>query len=106
MKLVTFAIVIAAFATQTMALSCDKAAAREVQTMIREFAQSGIEGDHLAVHWIYKIEKRPEAERLKMVTTYANMDSCLAGRAREIHFYRKNKLMGIASPSTGARLVK
>ncbi len=74
--------------------------------MLDEFAKTHIEGDHLAVHWIYKIEKESEPKRLKMVQTYADMDACLSGGAREIMFYRKNKLMGIASPDTGVRLVK
>ena len=84
--------------------SCNKMAAQEVQLGIREFAKWHIEGDHLAVHWIYAIEKQPEAKRLQMVTTYADMDACLGGSAREIMFYRKGKLMGIASPETGLRL--
>nr|WP_315249260.1 hypothetical protein [uncultured Duganella sp.] len=86
--------------------SCNKSAAMDVRTMLDEFAKTHIEGDHLAVHWIYKIEKESEPKRLKMVQTYADMDACLSGGAREIMFYRKNKLMGIASPDTGVRLVK
>lgn len=74
--------------------------------MLSEFAKSHVEGDHLAVYWTYKIEQQPEAKRLSMVTTYANMDACLEGGARQIHFYRKDKLMGIASPASGVRLVK
>lgn len=86
--------------------SCDKMVALDVQSGIREFAKWRIEGDHLAVHWVYKIEKLPEAERLRMVRTYADMDACLSGGAREIMFYRKEKLMGIASPASGVRLIK
>ncbi len=86
--------------------SCNKEAAQDVQSGIREFAKWHIEGDHLAVHWVYAIEKQPEAKRLKMVATYADMDACLGGAAREIMFYRKGKLMGIASPITGVRLVR
>lgn len=88
------------------AASCDKVAARDVQRSLSEFAKSHIEGDHLTVHWTYGIEKQPEAKRLQMVTTYADMDACLRGGAREIMFYRKGKLMGIASPISGLRLVK
>lgn len=64
-----------------------------------------MEGDHLAIHWKYAIEKRSKSEQLKMVTTFADMDACLRGSAFEIMFYRKGKLMGIASPTTGVRLV-
>lgn len=88
------------------AAPCNKMAAQDVQRGLSEFAKWHIEGDHLAVHWTYAIEKQPEAKRLQMVTTYANMDACLGGAAREIMFYRKGKLIGIASPSSGVRLVK
>ncbi|NHQ93343.1 hypothetical protein [Janthinobacterium lividum] len=88
------------------AAPCNKTAAQEVQRGLSEFAKSHIEGDHLTVHWTYAIEKQPEAKRLQMVTTYADMDACLGGAAREIMFYRKGKLMGIASPNTGVRLLK
>jgi hypothetical protein len=88
------------------AAPCNNAAAQDVQLGIREFAKWHIEGDHLTVHWTYAIEKQPEAKRLQMVTTYADTDACLRGGAREIMFYRKGKLMGIASPTSGVRLVK
>ena len=87
-------------------LSCNKVAAQDVQRGLSEFAKSHIEGDHLAVHWTFAIEKQPEAKRLQMVTAYSDMDACLGGAAREIMFYRKGKLIGIASPSSGVRLVK
>ena len=86
--------------------SCDKMAAQDVQLGIREFAKWQIEGDHLTVHWTYAIDKQPEAKRLQMITTYADMDACLGGAAREIMFYRKGKLMGTASPGHGIRLFK
>ncbi|MDN2697183.1 hypothetical protein O0882_12740 [Janthinobacterium sp. SUN073] len=88
------------------AAPCNKMAAQDVQRGLSEFAKSHIEGDHLTVHWTYAIEKQPEAKRLKMITTYADMDACLGGTAREIMFYRKGKLMGLASPTSGVRLVK
>jgi hypothetical protein len=106
MKRIIFAIAFAPIAAQAMSANCNKAAALDVLAKVREFAQQRFEGDHLAVHWTYKIEKQSEAERLKMVVTYANMDACLAGGAREIHFYRKDKIMGIASPTTGIKLIK
>ena len=86
--------------------NCNRQAAMEVRSMLEEFSKSHIEGDHLAVYWTYKIEKDPEPKRLKMVKTYADMDACLAGRAREIMFYRKEKLMGIASPTSGIKLIR
>lgn len=89
-----------------IAAPCNKTAAQDVQRGLSEFAKSHMEGDHLTVHWTYAIEKQPEAKRLQMVTAYADMDACLGGAAREIMFYRKGKLMGIASPSAGVRLIK
>lgn len=88
------------------AAPCNKVAAQDVQRGLSEFAKSHIEGDHLTVHWTYAIEKQPEAKRLKMITTYADMDACLGGAAREIMFYRKGKLMGTASLTNGIRLTK
>lgn len=86
--------------------TCNKDAAQDVQVAIRKLAGWHMEGDHLTVHWTYAIEKQPEAKRLRMITTYADMDACLGGAAREIMFYRKERLMGIASPTSGVRLVK
>lgn len=106
MKSLLLALAALAFAHQACAATCNKAAAQEVQLGIREFATWRMEGNHLAVHWTYAIDKQPEAKRLQLVTTYADMDSCLGGAAREIMFYRKSKLMGIASPASGVHLVK
>lgn len=106
MKKAIFAITIAIIVQPAFAVPCNKAAAQDIQFGIREFAKWGIEGDHLAVHWVYAIDKLPAMERLKMVTVYADMDACLRGSAFEIVFYRKGKIMGIASPTSGIRLVK
>lgn len=86
--------------------SCNKVAAQDVQFAIRKLAGWHMEGDHLTVHWTYAIEKQTEAKRLQMITTYADMDACLSGAAREIMFYRKGKLIGIASPAAGVRLIR
>ena len=86
--------------------SCDRFAAQDVQFNMRDLAGWHIEGDHLAVHWTFAIEKQPNAKRMQLITTYADMDACLGGAAREIMFYRKGKLMGIASPISGLRLIK
>lgn len=88
------------------ASSCNKEAAQDVQFAIRKLAGWHMEGDHLTVHWTYAIEKQSEAKRLQMITAYADMDACLGGAAREIMFYRKGKLMGIASRLSGSRLIR
>lgn len=86
--------------------SCNRAADQDVQFAMRKLAGWHMEGDHLTVHWTYAIEKQPEAKRLQMITNYADMDACLGGAAREIMFYRKGKLIGIASPAAGVRLIR
>ena len=106
MRTSIFSITLALACPFVSAAPCNKDAAQEVRRGLSEFAKSHVEGDHLTVHWTYAIEKQPEAKRLQMVTTYANMDACLGGGAREIMFYRKGKLIGIASPTSGVRLVK
>ena len=85
--------------------SCNKEAAQDAQFAIRKLAGWHMEGDHLTVHWTYAIEKQTEAKRLQMIMIYADMDACLGGTAREIMFYRKGRLMGIASPTLGIRLI-
>lgn len=106
MKRILTAVAIAALSQVCPAAACNREAAQDVKSMMTEFAKSHQEGDHIAVHWVYKIEAQPEAKRAQMVKTYADMDACLAGGAREIMFYRKEKLMAIASPITGIRLIK
>jgi len=85
--------------------SCDRFAAQDVEFNMRDLAGWHIEGDHLTVHWTFAIEKQPETKRLQLITTYTDMDACLGGAAREIMFYRKGKLMGIASPTMGIRTI-
>lgn len=106
MKKMLLVALLATIGHHAAAAPCNKDAAQDVQRGLSEFARAHIEGDHLTVHWMYAIEKQPEGKRLQMVTTYADMDACLRDGAREIMFYRKGKLMGIASPSSGVRLVK
>lgn len=86
--------------------ACDKAAALDVMVGLREFADWRIEGDHVTVHWTHAIEKETAAKRLRMIKTFADLDACATGGTREIMFYRKGKLMGIASSSTGVQLIK
>lgn len=93
-------------ATLCHSAECNKAAALNAKEMLSDLAKIHIEGDHLAVYWVFKIEKESETKRLQMVRTYADMDACLVGGGREIMFYRKDKLMGVASPNSGIRLIK
>jgi len=40
-----------------------------------------------------------------LIKTFADSDACLNGSAREIKYYRKGKLVGKASPTTGIKLL-
>jgi len=99
------ALAFTAASTPVLALECDKSAALNVTLMMKELAKVKTEGDHIAVNWTYAFEDQPRNKRLQMTRTYADTDACLTGVAREIHFYRKKKLVGIASPSSGIRLI-
>lgn len=72
-----FLAVVLALPIAAIAAPCNKAAAQDVQFSMHELADWQIEGDHLAVHWTFAIEKQPKAKRLQMITTYADMDVCL-----------------------------
>lgn len=99
------ALAFATASTPALALECNKSAALDVTLMMKGLATVKTEGDHIAVHWTYAFEDQPRSKRLQMTRTYADTDACLAGAAREIHFYRKKKLVGIASPTSGINLV-
>ncbi|NHZ94610.1 hypothetical protein [Massilia sp. CCM 8734] len=94
------------FAGHVVAAPCNKMAALEVQVMISEFAKTQVGRDTVTVTWTSKMDKQSEEKLLAMTKGYADMDACLSGEAREIHFYRKSKLVGVASPTSGIRLVK
>ncbi|MDQ1921682.1 hypothetical protein [Massilia pseudoviolaceinigra] len=93
-------------AGRVTAAPCNKMAALEVQTMISEFAKTQVGRDIVTVTWTSKMDKESEEKLLAMTKGYADMDACLSGEPREIHFYRKAKLVGVASPTSGIRLVK
>jgi len=102
---IVLALALTAVSTSALALDCDKSSALKVRVMMKELAKVQVEGDHIAVHWTYAFEDQPRQTRLKMTRTFADTDACLMDAARKIHFYRKKKLVGIASPTSGIRLV-
>ncbi|MEO8652694.1 MAG: hypothetical protein ABI409_01080, partial [Ramlibacter sp.] len=45
------------------------------------------------------------AQRLELLRAFASGDGCLSGLAREINFYRKGRLVGVALPVSGVQLL-
>ena len=102
----TLAALVLALFCSTSALACDKAAARKVQSMLREMASWSEKEDRITFRWGSDWDQTASHQRLGLVRAFADSDACLTGRAREVNFYRMGKLVGKASPTTGIRLVE
>ena len=88
------------------ALACDKTAARDVQKGLRDLATWYENDGNITFKWGTVWDEATPDERFKLISAAADADACLTGRAREIKFYRSGTLVGIASPTTGIRLIK
>jgi hypothetical protein len=56
-------------------------------------------------HWGPAFDNWNADRRLRMVRGAADADACVEGIAREIKHYNNGRLVAIASPSGGVRLV-
>lgn len=77
------------------ALACDKVDAARMQAALSEMGtqwseQAGV----VNLEWGREWDGTAAAQRLGLLRAFAEGDSCLAGRAREIAFYRQGKLVG------------
>lgn len=97
-------IVLAALTSQTAAFACDRAASQRVQSMLREMASWSEKNGKVRFEWSSDWDSADRAQRRGLITTFADSDACLTGRAREIEFYRNGKLVGRASPTNGISL--
>lgn len=88
------------------AIACDQAAASSVQSMLRDMATWYEKDGKITFKWGSDWDQAAPHERLGLIRSFADSDACLTGRPREINFYRKGKLVGKASPSSGIRLVE
>ncbi len=95
-----------AVAFPTPAFACDQAAARKVQTMLHDMATWYEKDGKVTFKWGSDWDHAAPHERLGLIRTFADSDTCLTGRPREIGFFRMGKLVGKASPTTGIRLVE
>jgi hypothetical protein len=89
----------------TSAAACDQSAARRVQSMLRDMATWYEKDGKITFKWGADWDQAAPHERLGLITTFADSDACLSGRAREINFYRVGKLVGKASPTSGIRVI-
>jgi hypothetical protein len=85
--------------------ACDKEAARKVQAMLKNMATWYEKDNEVAFKWGNDWDHATPDQRLGLIRTFADSDACLTGKAREIKFYRKGKLVGKASPTWGIKLL-
>lgn len=83
---------------------CNIKQAVKVQGMMREMAMWKEVGGKIEVKWSGDWDQWTPSERTGMITTFANADACISGKARAIEFYRNGKLVGEASPTFGIKL--
>jgi hypothetical protein len=89
----------------TTSFACDETASRNVQKMLHEMAIWYADKDIITFKWGSDWDEATPTEKLSLIKTFANSDACLTGKPREINFYRKGKLVGKASPTSGINLI-
>jgi hypothetical protein len=103
MKQLVTAILFALITTTVFA--CDESKARNVQSMLQSMGTWNEKSGVTTFKWGAAWDDFAPHERKGMITAFADSDACLTGRPREINFYRKGKLVGKASPSSGIRVL-
>jgi hypothetical protein len=88
------------------AMACQKVDAAQLQSVLSEMGAQWSERDgRVMLQWGWEWDGAGPAQRLALLRAFADGDTCLAGQAREISFYRKGMLVGTASPTSGIHLV-
>jgi len=103
-KLIFLAVAIFLFIFSSSAFACDKEASRKAQTILKGMATWYEKDGKITFKWGNDWDHATPEERLGLIRTFADSDACLSGKAREIKFYRKGKLVGEASPTWGIKL--
>jgi hypothetical protein len=103
MKRILIAISLALLAIP--AIACDKTSSQKVQSMLHDMGTWYEKDGVTTFKWGSDWDELAPHERKKMITVFADSDACLSGRAREIRFYRKGRLVGQASPNSGISLI-
>lgn len=106
MRIVALLLIGAVLLGACPAQACDRAAAGRAQLLFTELAVWLEKGEVVIVKWGPDWDMYDDAQRLKILTAFADIDACLNYDARDIHFYRYGKLVGKATPNGGIRLLK
>ena len=102
----TAATLVLAALCATSAIACDKVDAAKVQLALSDMGAEWYEQDgRVTLEWGWAWDGAARAQRLELLRAFASGDGCLTGRARDINFYRKGRLVGMASPTAGVQLV-
>ena len=105
MKKIVFLLVAVSFLSFSSAgFACDKEAARKVQNNLKDMGTWYEKDGRISFKWGNDWDDLTPDERLNLITVFADSDACLSGKAREIKYYRKGKLVGEASPMWGIKL--
>ena len=94
-----------ALAQSDTVLGCDERNAREVRAMMAQMGDWSYKQGKVIFRWNKDWDYASREERLGLIKAFANTDACITGEAREIIYFRNGKRVGIASPSTGIKLV-
>jgi hypothetical protein len=89
-----------------ISFACDREAAFKVQVMLRDMATWQEKNGKINFTWGSDWDHASSQQRLGLIKSFADSDACLTGSAREIKYYRKGKLVGEASPTTGIKLLE
>ena len=85
--------------------ACDREAARQVQTMLKDMATWQEKNEKITFTWGNDWDHASSQQRLGLIKAFADSDACLTGSARGIKYYQKGKLVGEASPTRGIKLL-
>jgi hypothetical protein len=81
--------------------SCDLAGAARLQDNLAQLSSWKESKKGVEVTWNKFFATQPPEKARKLIETFANVDACLTGKAREIRFFSDGQLVGKASPDTG-----
>ena len=76
-----------------------------VQENLRGLAQISEKSGRITYNWGPVWDNMTNERRLRFVRAAADTDACLTGAARDIRFYSNGRLVGVADPTHGIRLI-
>jgi TonB family protein len=103
-KLLILSLLLVGFATEATA-ACNLDGAVQLQANLAQLGRWTESGDSVEVTWTDFVSEQSADQKRRLIEAFANTDACIKGRAREIKFFGRGVLMGVASPSTGISLI-